>query len=66
MVIERQYRLLEVSRLSGYSVSALRKKILHRELGYRKSGRIVTIPEGELVKLLGEFRPAVERTEPAR
>ena len=59
MSLEKQYRLPDASRASGYSVAALRKKILRREIGYRKTGRIITIPEGELSRLLGEYRPPV-------
>lgn len=59
MDFEKQYRLPAAAELTGYSVSALRKKILRRELGYRKTGRIITVPAGELAKLLGEFRPAI-------
>ena len=57
--LEKQYRLDEAAEVSGYKVAALRKKISRRELGSVKTGRIVTIPESELQKLLGEFRPAV-------
>jgi hypothetical protein len=59
--LEREYRLHEASALSGYKPSTLRKKIYKKELGSMKRGRIVTIPESELRKLLGraEFRPAV-------
>jgi hypothetical protein len=59
MDLERQYRLPEASAVSGYSVAALQKKILRRQLGYRKTGRIITIPASELAKLLGELRPTV-------
>ncbi len=57
--LEKQYRLHEASEVCGYSVAALRKKIFRRELGYIKTGRIITIPESELARLLGEFRPSV-------
>jgi hypothetical protein len=58
--IERQYRLHEVSELSGYKVSTLRKKILTRELGCKKIGRLVVVPETDLKKFLGnDYRPAV-------
>jgi hypothetical protein len=55
--LERQYRLPEASRLSGYSVAALRKKIHRRELGYRKTGRIITVSASDLALLLGEHHP---------
>lgn len=60
MDLEKQYRLTEASQSSGYSVAALRKKIARREIGYRKTGRIITIPESSLSRLLGEYRPPVE------
>lgn len=59
MSLEKQYRLPDASRASGYSVAALRKKIMRREIGYRKTGRIITIPEGELTRLLGEYRQPI-------
>jgi hypothetical protein len=65
MTLEKQFRLPEVSRLSGYSIAALRKKILRREIGFRKSGRIVTVPESEVARLLGEYRPPVGLKESA-
>ena len=60
--LEKQYRLPEVSELTGYSVHSLRKKIVKKQLGFRKTGRIITIPESEIGKILGEFSPAVELT----
>ena len=60
MDLEKQFRLPEASRLSGYSVAALRKKIARRELGHRKTGRIITVPQSDLSRLLGEYRPPVE------
>jgi hypothetical protein len=59
MTIERSYRLNELAPLTGYTVASLRKKILRRELGYRKIGRIVVIPESEVKRLLGEYRPPI-------
>ena len=60
MSLEKQYRLSEASRVTGYSVAALRKKIRAKDLGYRKTGRIITVPESELSRLLGEFRPPID------
>ena len=59
MGLERQYRLQEAARLSGYSVGALRKKIAQRQLGHRKTGRIITVGESDLARLLGEHRPPI-------
>ena len=71
MRFEKQYRLPEVERATGYTISSLRQKILRRQLGYRKSksGRIITIPESEVTRLMGEYRPplkAKEVAEPTR
>lgn len=57
--LEPEYRLPQASIFSGYTVSALRKKISRRELGYRKTGRIITIPESQLRLLRGKFIPPV-------
>lgn len=59
MALEKQYRLNEAGRVTGYSVAALRKKIANREVGHRKTGRIVTIPESELNRILGEYQEPV-------
>jgi hypothetical protein len=53
------YRLHEASRLTGYSIAALRKKILRRELGYRKVGRIISIPQHEISRLLGPYHAPI-------
>jgi hypothetical protein len=55
MTPDIHYRLHEASRLTGYSVAALRKKILRRELGYRKVGRIISVPQHEICRLLGPY-----------
>ncbi len=60
MSIERHYRVKEMAWLSGYSEAAIRKKLSLREIGYRKVGRIISIPESELTRLLGDLRPAME------
>ena len=56
-MLERNYRLNDLSTITGYTVGAIRKKIRRRELGYRKIGRIVVVPESEVKRLLGEYRP---------
>ena len=60
MSLERQYRLHEAAERTGYSVAALRKKIWNKEIGSVKTNRIVTIPESELKRLIGTYRPPVE------
>lgn len=57
--LTRGYRLDEASRLSGYKVTALRKKIQRREIGYRRTGRIITIPQDEMIRLLGTYHPPI-------
>lgn len=59
MSIETHYRLLEAGRISGYSVASLRRKIRLGEIGFVKTGRIVTIPESELLKMLGKVQRAI-------
>ncbi len=56
---EQRYRVSEVAERTGYTQATIRKKILRREIGYHKVGRIVLVPESEIVRLLGDFRPAI-------
>jgi hypothetical protein len=58
-MMERHYRVKEVSEMTGLSVPTIRKRLVRREVGYRKSVRAVMIPESEVRKLLGEHRPAI-------
>ena len=59
-MLEKQYRLHEAAEISGYKVSTLRTKIYRKELGSRRMGRLVVVPERDLKKFLGgEYRPAV-------
>jgi len=57
--IERHIRVDEFARLTGYSVVSIRKKLSRREIGHRKVGRIIAIPESEVARLLGVYRPPV-------
>ena len=59
MANEKHLRVDEVATLTGYSVATIRKKISRREIGYRKIGRIIAIPESEADRLLGELKPAI-------
>ena len=61
MDLEKQYRLPEAAELTGYSIAALRKKISRREIAYRKTGRIITLPQTEVAKLLGTYRAPIAR-----
>jgi len=56
---ERHMRVEEFARLTGYKITTVRKKLLRREITYRKVGRIVIIPESEVDRLLGDLRPAI-------
>ena len=58
-MIERHLRISEFATLTGYSPATVRKKLLRREIGYRKIGRIISIPESELVRLLGDLHQPV-------
>ena len=61
--IEKQYRLSEVAELSGYKVSTIRKKIFRKEIGSKRIGRLVVVPEKDLQKFMaGDYRPAVSLT----
>ena len=53
-MLERNFRLPEVSELTGYSVSSLRRKVRLREIGSRKIGRIVCVPASEIKRLLAQ------------
>lgn len=57
--IERHIRVEEFAHRVGYSIATIRKKIARREIGYRKCGRIIAIPESEVGRLLGDYRPPV-------
>jgi excisionase family DNA binding protein len=56
--IEKHYRVDEAAQLTGLAVISIRRKIAHRQIGFRKAGRAVLIPESEVMKLLGRFIPA--------
>jgi len=58
--MEKHYRVNQVAEMTGLAVATIRKKIFRRELGYRKQTRAILIPESELKKLLGDYRPPVE------
>ena len=55
--IEKQYRLKEAAEISGQSIPTLRRKIRSREIGYARSGKIITIPASELARMIGVFVP---------
>ena len=59
MLNERHMRVEEFAERTGYKTPTIRKKLLRREISYRKVGRIVLIPESEVHRLLGDLRPAI-------
>jgi len=59
MLKERHLRVEEFAERTGYRIPTVRKKLLRREISYRKVGRIVLIPESEVDRLLGDLRPAI-------
>ena len=59
MAEERRLRIAEFAECVGYKPSTIRKKLLRREIAYHKIGRIIVIPESEVVRLLGDLRPAI-------
>jgi excisionase family DNA binding protein len=60
---ERHLRVDEVAHLTGYSAVTIRKKLNRREIGFRKIGRILAIPESEVSRLMGELQPAMSGGE---
>ena len=57
--IERHIRVEEFADRSGYKVPTIRKKIARREIDFRKVGRIISIPESELARILGDLHEHV-------
>lgn len=66
MAIERHLRVEEFARLTGYRIPTIRKKLHRREIGYRKVGRIIAIPESEVERLLGQLRPVIKEGDVLR
>jgi excisionase family DNA binding protein len=64
--VERHLRVEEFAHLCGYSIATIRKKIARREIGYRKCGRIIAIPESEVARILGTYRAPVPVGQPTR
>jgi len=62
-MLEPNYRLSDLTRITGHTVASLRKKIRRRELGYMKVGRIVVVPESEVKRLIGDYRPPIDGTK---
>ncbi len=59
-VFEKNYRVAEFARLTGYKESTIRRKLYERTIGYKRIGRIIVIPSSELRRLLQNDFPVVE------
>jgi len=46
----------EAAQVTGCNIHSFWRKLTAALMGFRKTGRIITIPESERVKLLGETR----------
>ena len=54
---ERYLRVQEVAAHVRKDVSTIRRAIAKGQLGFRRCGRIILIPESELVRILGQYPP---------
>ena len=63
---ERGLRIDEVAQRTGYKEATIRKKVRRRELGYRKVGRIISIPESEVERLMGDYHAPMLTGEATR
>jgi len=59
--IEKHYSLKELASLVGYSPSALREKARRREFAYRRSGRLILVPQSQIDVILGSLMPAASK-----
>jgi hypothetical protein len=57
--MEKHYRVNEVANITGLAISTIRKRLLRRQIGYRKTERAIMIPASEVERLLGHYLPAV-------
>jgi excisionase family DNA binding protein len=57
--LEKHYRPLEVEELTGLSLATIRKRILRREIAFRRAGRAILIPQSEVEKMIGPLHPAI-------
>lgn len=57
--IERLYSPESVSKIFDCSVDKIRKMIQNRQIGYKKIGRLVRIPQSELEKV-GEYISSID------
>lgn len=64
--MEKHFRVSEVAQLTGLSIFTIRRRLKERTLGYRKGLRAVFIPESEVKRLLGEYRPAISLASASR
>jgi hypothetical protein len=54
---EKYLRVHEVAARVRKDVSSIRRAISLGQLGFRRCGRIILIPESELIRILGEYHP---------
>ena len=50
-------RVREVAMRVRKDVSSIRRAIAKGQLGFRRCGRIILVPESEVDRLLGEYQP---------
>jgi excisionase family DNA binding protein len=68
-MMEQYLRVHEVASRVRKDVSSIRRAIAKGQLGFRRCGRILLIPESELSRILGEYHPPVRHVgemEPQR
>ena len=60
---EKGLRVKAFADATGYKESTVRKKLQRREISFWKINRIILIPESEVTRLFGDFRPAIGLTD---
>jgi excisionase family DNA binding protein len=63
---EQYLRVHEVAARVRKDVSSIRRALAKGELGFRRCGRIILIPESELFRILGEYCPPLRHGHEAR
>ena len=57
---EPHVRVPEFAVRTHYRESTIRKKLLRREIGFRKIGRLILIPLSEVDRLMGAYQPPTD------
>ena len=52
-------RVHEVAMRVRKDVSSIRRAIAKGQLGYRRCGRIILVPESEVERILGKYQPPI-------